>query len=249
MNILPKNLITTMTSNNISNIHSSNSHADGLNDDLVQVPEEMRLFTISQHINNNPNIVLPPNAFRYATIVKNPTVFPTRPFYIEYSYSLLISLCEPVGLVLTIQKELKDIIRINNLTYCDKSKQWKFSYDKPRKYLQSMHQISVYHAAVTAFYKFPPENLEIEDIRRISDYKTLVGLYEDHIDTRLPYANFILTLWYNPEQKNIIMELIKLRCCYDEESYLTANFIRDKLNKALIADGFEVSPYKKIFHS
>jgi hypothetical protein len=223
---------------------NNNNHVKDL-DDLVPLPYEMRLFILDQHKNSNPNIVLPsqPNIF-YATSVKNPTVFLTRPFNISKIYSLFISLCDPTDLVLTIQKSLKEITSINNLTYCDIGKQWKFSYGKPVKYLQSRNQIALYHAAVTAFEKFPPKNIDVSDIIRISEYKTLLGFYEDRVNTRLPYAKFSLTLWYNPEQKNIIMELHKL-IGDDYDNTLTANSIKQKLNDDLISRGFEVSRYIK----
>jgi hypothetical protein len=231
--------MTTDASNNTFN----NNQADDLDYDLVPIPEEMRLFIMTRYLMNNPGTLPLPEVFHYAKRVNNPTVFQTRPFHISATYSFLISLCDQERLVLTIQKKLNEIISINNLTYCDRSKQWKFNYGKPRKYLQSCHQIALYHAAVTAFEKFPPENLDVPDIIRISECKTVLGFYEDHSE-RLPYASFHLALWYNPEQKNIIINLEKTRNG-ESGDYLTAIFIKDKLNDALIEAGYDVSPYVK----
>lgn len=232
-----------------SNDAYNNNSAKDLDFDLVQMPEEMRQFIIAKNKKNPGNFPPPPEVFYYSKLNKNPTVFPTRQNPIGCSiigspYSLLISLCDPTSLVLTIQKQLKNIININKLTYCDSDKQWKFSYGKPQHYLKSQHQIALYHAAVRASEKFPPKNLDVDDddIIRISEYKNLL-LNDCSVYKRLPHAFFNLTLRYNPEQTNIIMELLNYRG--DSGSHLTANFIKEQLNAALISAGFIVNEFEK----
>jgi len=145
-------------------------------------------------------------------------------------------------------EETLSTIKHLNITSTIRPRKWNFTYGLPSRVLCrqpkgrfTLHQVTLYYAAIAAFSKNTHQFTD-EDLIRRDQYRFMVGDLDDSQEHLLPYCSGEISIYYDNYKNNLIIETHKVA---DDESSgrITTHFIMRMLQDAFKNAGIEVFPF------